>query len=109
MKKILASLLLTVVVMPAFAQHHHRHHGGFHHHGKHHVHRYHHNYSWVAPVIIGGAVTYALTRPAPVIVQEPPVIIDHSIITVSPAETCTPWREIQQADGTIVRERTCQR
>ncbi len=103
MKKILASLVLTFAVLPAFAQHHHRHHGGFHHHGKHHVHRYHYNYGWVAPVIIGGAVTYALTRPAPVIVQEPPVIIDHSV------ETCTPWREIQQADGAIVRERTCQR
>lgn len=115
MKKILASLLLATAVVPAFAQHHgHRHpgfhnHNGFHHHGRYHAPRYYHNHGWVAPMIIGGVVTYALTRSAPVIIQEPPIIIDQPVVTVSPVETCTAWREIQQADGTIIRERTCQR
>lgn len=41
-------------------------------------HHYHggHWGNWVAPAIIGGVVTYAITRPQPqpVIIQQPPVI-----------------------------------
>jgi len=31
-------------------------------------------YGWVAPLVIGGAVGYALTRPQTVIVQQPTVV-----------------------------------
>jgi hypothetical protein len=35
---------------------------------------YHNHYDWVAPLVIGGVVTYAITRPPqPVIVQQLPV------------------------------------
>ncbi len=47
---------------------HHRHHG--HHHNGHWG-------NWVAPAIIGGVVTYAITRPAqpaPVIIQQPSIV-----------------------------------
>ena len=69
MKKILLTSLLAFT-MPVMAQHHHgmRH---FDHH-RHHQHRQ-SNWSWVAPAIISGAVVYGLTRPAPVVIQQPPV------------------------------------
>jgi hypothetical protein len=48
------------------------------HHGMRHFDHHHHHYSaprgdwnWVAPAIIGGALLYGLTRPDPVIVQQP--------------------------------------
>jgi hypothetical protein len=44
-----------------YPHHNHRHYGG-------------HGYGWVAPAIIGGIVTYELTRPAPVIIQQPIVV-----------------------------------
>jgi hypothetical protein len=111
MKKILASLLLTAMAVPAFAQHHvHRAgYGHHHHHGRYHAPRYYPHYGWVAPMVIGGVVTYALTRPAPVVIQDPPVVVEQPVVEVVPGTNCTPWREIQQSDGSIVRERTCQR
>lgn len=68
----LSGLLLTV---PSLAEAHGRVHG---HHGWHH-HRHFHNPSWwVAPAIIGGVATYAVTRPyiveQPVVVQQPQVV-----------------------------------
>ena len=40
---------------------------------RHHEGHHRDNYGWVAPLIVGGVVTYALTRPAqPVIVQQQP-------------------------------------
>ena len=61
MKKLLLIGLLSVATL-ANAQHHHHgyHHGGYN--------------NWVAPLIVGGVVTYALTRPQPVIVQQPTVV-----------------------------------
>ncbi len=94
MKKLLLVLALFVAV-PAIAQHHG--HRNFHHHYKHHG----HNNHWIAPLIVGGVVTYALTRPnqQPVIVEQP--------VYVQREAVCTAWKEIQQADGSVVRERTC--
>lgn len=99
MKNILLSLLLMVFSAPAFAgpAHHHRHHHGYHHHA--------HAGRWIAPVIIGGVVGYALAQPsvaqpAPVIVQQQPVIIQE-------ATNCTEWKEVMQPNGIIVRERYC--
>ena len=101
MKNILLSLLLMVFSASAFAgpAHHHRHHYGHHH--------WNHSQPgrWIAPVIIGGVVGYALAQPsvaqpAPVIVQQQPVIIQE-------ATNCTEWKEVMQPNGTIVRERYC--
>jgi len=69
MKKLLLTSLLAFSV-PAMAQHHH----GMRHFDHHQQYRQ-SNWGWVAPAVIGGAVVYGLTRPAPVIVQQPPVYI----------------------------------
>jgi len=68
MKKVLLTLLLVFgsVAHAQYPHHNHRHHGGL-------------GYGWVAPAIIGGIVTYELTRPAPVIVQQQPVIVQPSV------------------------------
>lgn len=93
MKKIILSTLL-LVTLPVMAQHHG--HGLRHHHW----HGGHHN--WIAPAVIGGVVTYALTRPAP-----QPIIIEQQPVVVQQGSTCTEWREIQTPDGKTYRERTC--
>jgi len=92
MKKLIALSLLALAVS-AQAQQHHHHRGG----------------NWVAPVIVGGVIGYALTRnyyepvynygyvPPPAVVVQP-----HA------RSVCTPWTETQHADGTITRTRTCQ-
>jgi len=93
MKKLIALLLLGLV-MSAQAQHHHHHR---------------HSGNWIAPVIVGGVIGYALTRNyyEPVYnygyVPPPPVVVQPSM-----RANCTPWTETQHADGTITRTRTCQ-
>ena len=96
MKKLITLSLLTLAIS-AQAQHHHRH--------QHHR----HGGNWVAPVVVGSVLGYALTRnyyepvynygyvPPPVVVVQQPT---HSV--------CTPWTETQHVDGTITRTRTCQ-
>ena len=71
-----------------------------------HSHGYYHGNHWVTPLVIGGILGYAVTRHYdPVIVQQPPVIVQQP--TVANTQVCTPWIETQQADGTVVRQRTC--
>ena len=90
MKKLLAILLITV---SASALAHGPHYGHYHHHGG-------GNWNWVAPMVIGGAIGYAVTRPAqPVVVQQPPVVYQQ--------QNCGPWTQIQNPDGTITSTRTC--
>jgi len=91
MKKLIALILITMAVS-AQAQHHGHWHRG----------------NWVAPMVIGGVVGYALTRnyyepvynygyvPPPTVVVQPPV-----------RANCTPWTETQHADGIVTRTRTC--
>lgn len=77
MKKVLAVLLLGFSSM-AFAQHGHfgpRYYGPPHRH-------WHPNYGWVVPAVIGGAVVYAATRPAPVIVQQPTVVLQPNQVVI---------------------------
>jgi hypothetical protein len=95
MKKLLTVFLLMASAS-AFAQHHR----GFYRHN----HQWHPNYGWVIPTIIGGVITYEIVKnQPPVIVQQPaPVIIQQQ-----PQQVCTEWKEIQQPDGKIYRERTC--
>lgn len=95
MKKILVASLL-VFTGSAFA---HGYNGYYHHH-------YHNHNNWVAPLIIGGMVGYAINRPQ--VVTAPPVV--YPPVTVIPtvqSQTCTPWTEVQNPDGSITRTRTC--
>ena len=96
MKKLLTVLLLTLSAS-AFAQHHH----GWRHHG---------HYSgpgfgyWVAPLVIGGVVGAAIAREN----QQPPVIVQQAqSVIIQHQSVCTEWKEIQQPDGQVYRERTC--
>jgi len=66
MKKLIASLFL--VASPVVFAGPHGHPGYRHHY-------WHHNHGWVGPAIIGGVIGYALTRPVPVIVQQPEVVV----------------------------------
>lgn len=98
MKKLFITLILACATLPALAQHHgHRH--NYHYHG------HYKGGNWVTPLVIGGIVGYALTRPEPVIVQQSPLVIQSSIPQM---QYCTPWTETQHPDGTITRTRTCQ-
>ncbi len=98
MKKLFLSLILTIATIPAMAQHYHGHHG--------HRPHYRPGHGWVTPMILGGVVTYVLTRPDPVVIQQPPVIVQPNP-TVIQNPNCTPWTETQNSDGTITRTRTC--
>lgn len=105
MKRFIAVSLLCLASVPAMAQH--RSHGYYATGVPHHHYHRHHGGQWVAPLIIGGVIGYAVTRnPDPVIVQQPPVIVQQpQIINNNP--TCGPWIETLQHDGSIVRQRTC--
>ncbi len=77
---------------------HHRHHG---HHGSH------NNAWWVAPAVIG-IIGYELGRQQnPVVLQQNPVVIQQQNLPTVITPVCGPWIEIQNVDGTIVRQRTC--
>jgi hypothetical protein len=65
MRKIFTTLLLSATALSVHANGHgwnHHHHGGS---------------NWVGPAIIGGLITYAITRPQ-VVVQQPPVIVQQT-------------------------------
>jgi len=99
MKKLFITLALACATLPALAQHYHGH--GIRHPGYYRGPGY---GGWVAPLIIGGAVGYALTRPEPVIIQQP-VIVEQQPIPQN--QNCGPWKEVQTPDGKVYRERTC--
>ena len=103
MKKVLLALALFATVGTASAQWHHGHrphgyYGGYYGGG-----------GWVAPLIIGGVVGAAIANQnqTPVVVQQPPVIVQQNPIYVQRQPVCSEWKEIQNGDGTIYRERTC--
>lgn len=58
----------------------------------------------VVPLIIGGAIGYGISRsqqyPNTVIIQQPSVTVENNM-------ECSAWKETQQPDGTIKRERIC--
>lgn len=43
---------------------------------------WHHNYGWVVPALISGAVVYAATRPEPVIVQQPTIVLQPNQVII---------------------------
>jgi hypothetical protein len=67
----LASLILTSGISQANPNHHRGPNHGYHNH-----------YGWVAPLVIGGVVGYAITRPQPVIVQQPTIVYPNTQPTV---------------------------
>jgi hypothetical protein len=74
MRKLITVLVLSLASVGASAGGH-GHFGSRYHHG-HHGHHSGHRNDWVAPLILGGVVTYALTRPQqPVIVQQQPQMV----------------------------------
>ena len=101
MKKLFITLALACATLPVLAQHHGH---GFRHHGNHHGHHYRGHGGWVAPMIIGGAIGYTLTRPEPVIIQQP-IYVEQQPVPLN--QNCEPWKEIHSSDGRIYRERTC--
>jgi len=102
MKKIILSLLLLVVAGTASAQWHHHHRG----YGPTVIYR---DSNWVAPLIIGGiaGAVIANQQQQPTVVQQPPVYVQNPPVYVQRQTVCTEWKEIQNSDGTIYRERTC--
>jgi hypothetical protein len=100
MKKILLSLSLLAIAGSAMAQHHH--------HGYGHNHGYYRGpgYGWWVAPIVTGVIGYEIARQQQVIVQQP-VIVQNPPVQVQ-GQTCTPWTETQNSDGTITRTRTCQ-
>jgi hypothetical protein len=81
MKKLLLAVSLLAVAGSASAQWHY--HSGY----------YRGGYgNWVAPAIVGGVIGYELSRPAPVIVQQPPVYVtpQPSVVYVNPPGTLNP-------------------
>ena len=109
MKSKILGITLLLVAGSASAQHwqHHHWHNHYRHHG------YIHgggNGNWVAPLIIGGIVGAAIAnsrQTETVIIQQPSVILRNPPVYVERQPVCTEWKEIQTADGTIYRERTC--
>ncbi len=81
MKKVLIGLAIAATAFGANAQHTSnsmiRGHGWV---GPQHHHHHARGNNWIIPALIGGAVVYAATRPDPVIVQQPPVIVQPSDI-----------------------------
>jgi len=75
MKRVLSALILSLTVLTASA--------GPHYHGPHKFgHSHGHNPGWwIAPAVVGGIVTYALTRP-PVVVQ--PQVVYPNTLTPAP-------------------------
>ena len=98
MKKILIALSLLAVTGSAMAQHYHG--NGFRHPGYYRGPGY---GWWVAPVVTG-VIGYEIAKQQQVIVQQPPVIIQQQPVL---SQNCTEWKEIQNPDGKIYRERTC--
>ena len=93
MKKILASILLTLIAVPAMAQH-------WHHGYRHHRPVYYGSGNWVAPLIIGGVVGAAIaSRPAqaePIVVQPTPIVLQPQTMIINGA---TYTKQIMIIDG----------
>jgi hypothetical protein len=98
-KKLVTILALALVATTATAQHY----GHRHNHHRHHGHYYGHG-GWVAPLIIGGSIGYILNRPAPVVVEQPPVYVQPQPV-IQPQ--CTRYIYQDQNGQTIREEIRC--
>lgn len=90
MKKLLLTLALISVFQTASAQWHH--HGGYYRGG------YGCGGCWVAPAIIGGVIGYELSRPNTVVVEQPVVVQQPSVVYTQPTLQVPPagyhWQEM---------------
>ena len=100
MKKIL--LALSLVVCSSASAH------GPYGYGYHGYYRGGPGWGWWAGPLVTGVIGYEIGRQQqPVVVQQQPVIVQQPSVVYQPKETCGPWTETQQPDGTITRTRTC--
>ena len=59
-------------------------------------------WTWLAPAVVGGVIGYQIAKPQQqVIVQQvpPPIVVQQ--------ESCSPWTEIMNPDGSTTVTRTC--
>lgn len=90
--KYLIATILSALALTANAQHRHHKHHGYHYHGGHAT------YNWVAPMVIGGVVTYALTRP-----QQPPQVVYQQPQAMPPAPVGYRYEQILDANCNCYR------
>jgi hypothetical protein len=97
MKKFITILVLALSATTALAQHNH------HRHYNHHRGHYYGGNNWMAPLIIGGTLGYVLSRPAPVVIEQPPVYVQPQPV-VQPQ--CTRYTRYiyQDQNGQVLRE-----
>ena len=100
MRKLLIGLVISLSAIPAIAQHNH-HHGHWHYRGGYNP------WMWVGPTIIGGVIGYEISRSQQPVVVQQPVIVQQPAQVYGYNPNCSPWTEVQNADGTITRTRTC--
>ena len=62
---------------------------------------------WMVPTIVGGAIVYEVARQQPVYVQQPVIVQQQPVVVESQNQSCSPWTETQNPDGTVTRTRTC--
>lgn len=132
MKKFAISILSCFVMLPAFAHHGQPHYSE----PNHAINRYpynhrHHHRDWVVPAVIvtGAIVASELSRqqrelerqeqiirdhdrynnipPRPVVIERPIIVERPVIIENRPQPICTEWREVQESDGRVYKERIC--
>ena len=92
MKKLIALVLVTLA-MSAQAQHHHHHRGGYGYSS--------YGWGWVAPAIIGGAIVYGATRPAPA--PAPPVVYVPNTQMLPPAPIGFHYEQLLDANCNCYR------
>jgi hypothetical protein len=61
----------------------------------------------MVPTIIGGAIVYEVARQQPVYVQQPVFVQQQPVVLEPQNQSCSPWTETQNPDGTVTRTRTC--
>ena len=73
MRKVILSVTLALAAMSANAQWHHG--GGYYRHGGPGI-------GWAFPALVGGVIGYEIAKqPAPVVVQQPPVVVQPQVMT----------------------------
>jgi hypothetical protein len=96
MRKILTTIVLAASALTAQANpyYHHGHRGGYHGGG-----------NWVAPLVIGGIAGYVLSRPQPVIVQQPTVVAPSgTVYTPMGSEAVYQYQNIYFADCSCYKQ-----
>lgn len=125
MKKLVISLLSVCMLSPALAHHGRPHYSEPNHAINHYPFNRNHNHDWVAPVVIitGAVIATEISRrerEARELARQEQIIRNHdrinnipvappsrTIIIERQSQVCSEWREVQDMDGKIYRERVC--